>query len=339
LPAKWRRLIAVWAGLLVVFSSVGVRAQPQPVAARRRVLLLSEKMGDPFMARIKAEIASLGIDVIMHPPAGPLEADARAEHASAAIRMLPSRKGVEVWMADETSGRSLLRQVIVDETPGGPDQNLIALQTAELLRTSLFPKSEARQPSPSPPPPPPPAPVLPPSGESGVQVGIGGLYGAGGPSSSLQAWLSLQRRWGKHFGIALDLSAPLSRGTLSGPEGRCDVGVVLVGGEALLRLPSEKAHFAFTSGLGVALASLIAKGHPSAEGEQQLLSNSTAAYTGAAYLRVEAEWRPVTWFGVGAMGLVGTTLVPIKMRFAGNDAGTWGVPFLGALLLAQVDWH
>lgn len=341
-PAKGYRLAAVFAGLLVVLSSAVLRAEPQPAAAaRRRVLLLTERTGDPFMARIKAEIASLGIDVIMHPPVGTLEAEARAEHASAAVRMLPSRKGVEVWMADETSGRSLLRQVIVDETPGGPDQNLIALQTAELLRTSFFPKADARQPPPSPPspPPPPPVPVSPPSGESGVQAGVGGLYGAGGASSSLQAWLSLQHRWGKHFGIALDLSAPLSRGTLNGPEGRCDVGVVLVGGEALLRLPSEKERFAFTSGLGVALASLISKGHPIAEGEQQLLSNSTTAYTGAAYLRVEAEWRPVTWFGFGAMGLLGTTLAPVKIGFAGNDAGTWGVPFLGALLLAEVDWR
>ena len=59
----------------------------------------------------------------------------------AAIRILPSRNGVEVWMADEASGRSLLRQAIVDETPGGPNQDVIALQTAELLRTGLFPET------------------------------------------------------------------------------------------------------------------------------------------------------------------------------------------------------
>ena len=168
---------------------------------------------------------------------------------------------------------------------------------------------------------------------------MGGLYGAGGPSSSLQAWLSLQHRWGNHFGIALDLSAPLSLGSLSGPEGHADVGAILVGGEVLLRLPSEKERFAFTSGLGVALASLISKGHPSSEGTKQLFSSSATAYTGAGYLRAEAEWRPVAWLGLGAMGLLGTTLVPMKIRFAGNDAGTWGVPFLGALLFAQAHWH
>lgn len=345
LPAIGRRLIAVLLGLLVTLFSAGLHADPEAAPVRRRVLLLAEKMGDPFINRIKAEVASLGIDVIVHPPVGSLEADARAEHASAAIRMLSSRKGVEVWMADETSGRSLLRQVIVDETPTGPDQNLIALQTAELLRTSFFPKS--RQP-PAPPtpaaPPSPPQPPAPPAperatGVSSVQVGLGGLHGAGGASSSLQAWLSLQRRWGDHFGIALDLSGPLSRGSLSGPEGRADVGAILIGAEAFLRLPTEKERFALTAGLGGALTMLTATGHPSKQGAGQLLANSTVDYTGAVYLHLQGQWRPAAWLGLGAMGLLGTTIKSVKIEFAENEAGTWGLPFVGGLLLAQVDWR
>jgi hypothetical protein len=344
-PSNRRRLMAALTGLLVVFSSTGLWAEPPGPTARRRVLLLAEKSGDPFIGRIKAEIASLGIDVIVHPPVGSLEADARAEHASAAIRMLPSRKGVEVWMADETSGRSLLRQVIVDETPAGPDQNLIALQTAELLRTSFFPKSlepQAQPPSPAPPAPPPPpspSPMVQASGESGVQAGVGLLHGVGGASSSLQGWLSLQHRWGRHFGIALDFSGPFSRGTVSGPEGQADVGAMLVGGEALVRLPSENDRVAVTAGLGGALAVLVAKGHPSDQGKHQLLVSSTTAYAGAVYLHVAGQWRPAEWLGVGLMGLVGTTTTPVKITFAGNDAGTWGVPFFGGLLLAEVDWR
>jgi hypothetical protein len=329
-----------------MLSSSGLLADPPSPAARRRVLLLAEKMGDPFIGRIKGEVASLGIDVIVHPPVGSLEADARAEHASAAIRMLPSRKGVEVWMADETSGRSLLRQVIVDETPSGPDQNLIALQTAELLRTSFFPRNQEPKappaPSPAPPsvpPPPPQPPVVESIGESDVQAGVGLLHGVGGVSSSLQGWLSLQHRWGKHFGIALDLSGPFSRGSLSGPEGRADVGAFLVGGEVLVRLPIESGHLALTAGLGGALTVLIATGHSSDQGQKQLLVSSRTTYTGAVYLHVDGQWRPVEWLGLGLMGLVGTTIAPMKIEFAGNDAGTWGVPFFGGLLLAEVDWR
>ena len=95
-------------------------------------LLLVDSPGDPFMDRIRAEVVSLGLEGVVRAPQGSIEARARAEHAVAAIRILPSRNGVEVWMADAASGRSLLRQVIVDETPRGPNQDVVALQTAEL---------------------------------------------------------------------------------------------------------------------------------------------------------------------------------------------------------------
>ena len=38
-------------------------------------------------------------------------------------------------------------------------------------------------------------------------------------------------------------------------------------------------------------------------------------------------------------GLVGTTVAPVHVRFAGNDAGDWGVPLLGAALSAEADWN
>jgi hypothetical protein len=323
-----------------------MRLQAQPVEAtvHGRVLVLVDKPGDAFMGRIKAEIVSLGLDVAVRAPVGSLDADARAEHAVAAIRMLPSRKGVEVWMADETSGRSLLRQVIVDETTGGPDQNLIALQTAELLRTSFFPKREPTSATASvrqePPPAPPPIVLqaAPPqsSGEGGAQVAIGALLGAGGASASLQGWLSFQHLWGRQFGIGLTLSAPLRSGTLSGPEGTSDVGVVLVGGEVLARLGSHR--FFLTPGLGGGLAVVLLRGHPSQEGTLALRGASLNAYTGVGYLRVSLGWRAARWLLVGATGLAGATTGRVHITFAGNDAGSWGVPLLGGALFGEVDW-
>ena len=129
--------IAAAAGIAVPGATL---AAPEEPDRQRRVLLVVDDPADPFMGRIRAEVALLGVEVVTRAPQGPIEATARSEHAVAAIRMLPSRRGVEVWMADETSGRSLIRQVVVDETPRGPNENLIALQTAELLRTGLFPR-------------------------------------------------------------------------------------------------------------------------------------------------------------------------------------------------------
>jgi len=135
--------------LLWAFPSPAAASKPSGAADHRRVLLLTDASGDPLMDRIRAEVLSLGLEVIVRRAAGAIDARARAEHAVAAIRMLPARNGVEVWTSDETGGRPLLRQAVVDDKPGGPDRTLIALQTAELLRTSLFPR-----------PPPEPAPVI-----------------------------------------------------------------------------------------------------------------------------------------------------------------------------------
>ena len=322
------------AGVGLFFARSPSQAMEEPL--HRRVLLLADKATDPFMGRIKAEIASLGLEVVTRTPTGPIEADARAEHAIAAIRMLPSRKGVEVWMADETSGRSLLRQVIVDETPGGPDQNLVALQTVELLRTSFFPKSAA----PPPPSPAQPPAVLveqaapaPPSGSTNAAlVGLGFLYSVGGASPAWQAWLGYQRLWNRHFGVALDLSAPIHRGTLSGPEGSADVGAIIAGAEFLARSGSE--HLFVTTGLGAGFAAVLATGHSS-----QLNGTSSTACTGLGYLRVNLGWRPAGWLGLGLSGLAGTTAGRVHIRFAGNAAGDWGVPLFAAALFGEIEWH
>jgi len=315
------------------------RAEAEEPRERRRVLLLVDAPGDPFMARIGAEVASLGLNVVAHPPRGPIETSARSEHAVAAIRMLPARNGVEVWMADETSGRSLLRQVIVDETQGGPNHHLIALQTAELLRTSLFPRPPPAAPPAAPPPvivqsAPPPS-----SGDSAIASSVGLLYSAGGAGPAWQASLAYQHLWGRRFGLAFALSAPIHRGTMSGPEGSADVGAIVAGAEALARFAAEGGRLALTAGVGAGFAAVLATGHPNQQVSPQLMSNSSTTYTAVATARATLGWKVAGWMTLGLSGLVGATPGRVQIRFAGNDAGTWGLPLVGAALFAAVDWR
>jgi len=323
-----------------------VRAQPNEPRDHRRVLLLTDTPGDPFMGRIRAEVASLGLEVVVRPPRGPIEASARAERATVAIRMLSSRNGVEVWMADETSGRSLLRQVIVDETKGGPNQNLIALQTAELLRTSLFTHAPPERGSvTSPPPGPAPEPVIirtappPPSGESALASNLGLLYSAGGAGPAWQASLSFQHLWTRRLGMALVVSAPVQRGTMRGREGAADVGAVIAGAEAIARFGFERRRVFLTTGLGAGFVAVVATGHPSQDGTAPLVGDSSTAYTALGYARASIGWKLATWLAVGMSGLAGTTIAPVHVRFAGSDAGDWGMPVLGAALFAQIGWN
>ena len=336
--------LALLMALGFALSSPASASEPEPEPGQalqhRRVLVLTDAPDDPLISRIRAEVVSLGLEVLVGPAEGAIETRARAEHAVAAIRMLPSRNGVEVWTEDETSGRPLLRQAIVDDKPGGPDRTLIALQTAEVLRTSLFPRpppDSARvivQVAPAPPVAPPP----PRASEVAVRAGVGLLYGAGGAGPAWQAWLSFERLWTEHLGAALEVSAPLRRGTMSGPEGTADVGAITAGVEVLARFASERRHLFASTGLGAAFVSLQATGHPTAD-TAPLVSASSSAYTGMAYARVSLGWRASRWVALGVNGVAGTTVAQVHVRFAGNDAGTWGVPVLGAGLFGELDWR
>jgi len=343
-PTRSRWLFLVLAATIALHAgspqAASLLAQLAGPDDHRRILLVVDSPGDLLMNRIRAEVVSLGLDVVARAPRGPIDERARAEHAVAAIRILPSRNGVEVWMADETSGRSLLRQVIVDETPGGPNQDVVALQTAELLRTGLFPETPpaATRAVPSP-------PVIIQSAparsdhENALKTGVALLYGAGGASQAWQVWFSFEHLWSRRLGIAFDVSAPFRRGTMSGPEGKADVGPIVVGVEMLARFVSSRGRVFLTAGLGAGSVALLTKGHPSPEGSSQLESNSSTAYTGLGYGRITLGWKLSTWLALGMSGLAGTTVARVRIRFGGNDAGDWGVPLLGAALFTRVDWH
>jgi len=333
-------------GMLLLSLPSVLAATEEPLT--RRVLLLADKPGDFFIERIKAEIVGLGLGVVTRAPSGPLEEDARAQHAIAAIRLLPARNGVEVWMADATSGRSLLRQVIVDERPDGPDQNLIALQTAELLRTSLFPKTPETH-APTPPANPPSAdiatppvastvvalaPAETPGTEMGAQAGMGALLSPGGAGPALQIWLSLHRFFGRRFGLAGDFSLPVVRAALDGPEGTARIGTAMAGLAVLARLHAAPSAWFLNAGLGVAALRLGIEG----EAAPTLTSSSTSVVTGAGYARLDGGYAPTDWLRLGAHVLGGAAFDRVHFRFAGNDAGAWGRPFAAAAIFAEVVW-
>jgi hypothetical protein len=332
---------------LLTLPSGMAAAEEQPAG---RVLLLADKPADPFVERIKGEIAGLGLSVVTRAPSGPIEETARGQHVIAAIRVLPARNGVEIWMADETSGRSLLRQVVIDERPEGPDQNLIALQTAELLRTSLLDKPAEMSPKTAPAIPPPPAeiPTVPivgpptisapavttPVANMGAQAGLGALLSPGGTGPELQLWLSLYRLFGRRVGLALDLSLPVVRSTLDGPEGTARMGCTMAGLALLVRLHSAPSAWFLTSGLGAGALRVTADG----EARPTLTSFSTHVLTGAGYARVEGGYAPVDWLRLGGQVLGGVAFDRVHLRFAGNDAGSWGRPFAVAAIFAEAAW-
>jgi hypothetical protein len=320
-------------------------------AAGRRVLLL-ERGRDPFLERVGAEIAALGFTLVRSDAQGPLEDAARASGAVAAIRVLPSRKGVEVWMADSTSGRSLLRQVIVDESPGGPDRDVIALQTAELLRTSLLREQPAggrdagaptTAPNAAQPPPaadgdaqPPDSPdaALQTRADSAVQLGFGALLSPGGATPSPTLGLSLQRFLGRRIGLGLELALPLVPGTIDELEGSAAFSAYFAGGALLLRLAPDARSWFANAGAGAAFLLVRYEGDTA----QPLRATSDSRATAAAYALFDLGLSLASWLRLGVRALAGASFERMSVTFAGNAAGSYGPALLAGFVLAGMSF-
>jgi hypothetical protein len=333
---------ALLSGLLAAAGNHAAAADP-----RLRVLIVIDESDDPFAERIRAEVSALGLEVVtVEPwrtgePVESLEAVGRANQAAAAIRMVASRKGVEVWVANQPTGRSLLRQLIVDERPGTPNEGLVALQTAELLRTTLLSRSEvpANPPPPRAPPPPVAPPQItaspPPPAIGGLQAGAGTLFSPGAGDPAVQLWISVNRIVTGPLGIALDVSAPLRAGTLSGPEGSARIDAWLGGAALFLRHERPEKGLYATAAAGVAAIRLNAAGSTSAP----LIASTQSATAAAVYARTDGGVDVTRWLRLGLRLVAGVVPSGIDVKFAGNDAGTWGRPFLSGLLLLDLAWR
>ena len=331
------RLLVALLGFVCFAGHAG--AAPPAEQSRPRVLLIGKDVNDPLMRRLYAELSELDVTVIMRSGIDRLDTAAREEGAAAAVKVLPARNGVEVWMADATSGRSLLRQVIVDEAPGGPNYNVVALQTAELVRTSLLYRAEEQAERPAKPPqppadkPPPPAAPAPHSRAGvGIQAGLGLLYSAGGAGAGLQLSVSALQPLSRLLAVELDLSLPLSRGRLEGPEGSALVGAYSGGVALALRwLPEAEPWFA-SAALGGGVLRISTEGRP----KPPLEGSEASTVAGLAYLRGCAGVELTPWLRVGVGVLAGLGLPRARIQFAGNRAGTWGAPLLGVSGLLEV---
>jgi hypothetical protein len=332
---------------LTLAAAVVLRFDAAASAAesRLRVVIVIDESDDPFAERIRAEVSALGFEVVtVEPwrtgePVESLDAAGRANQAAAAIRMVASRKGVEVWVANQPTGRSLLRQLIVDEQPGAPNEGLVALQTAELLRTTLLSRSDLPAASPRLPPavaPPtiatPAGPPPPPSGA--LQAATGVLYSPGAGNVAWQFWLTLSHVIRRPVGIALDVSGPARASTITGPEGTATIGAWLAG--ASLTLDYEPGDGLYgRAALGAAAIRLTADGSAA----DPLVASSRTVTSGAAYARADGGFQVAWWLRLGVRGVAGVIPGGIAVHFAGNDAGTWGRPFLAGMAVADIAWR
>jgi hypothetical protein len=133
--SRARRLRARLASCLASIALVTSITSPTDAAA---VDVVASAADAPLADRVTADLLSMGVDAERaEAPAGAVDllAIARHEGAAAAVRIVRVAGGVEVWVAERATGKTLMRTAA---TTSEDDVATLALRTVELLRASLI---------------------------------------------------------------------------------------------------------------------------------------------------------------------------------------------------------
>ncbi|APR88135.1 Flagellar hook-length control protein FliK [Minicystis rosea] len=333
--------------------------EPAHAADPPRVVLVAAETEHAFMERLRAELTALGFEVITAPaPPGALsrealEASARAASAVAAMRVAWLRAGLEVWVVDRVTGKTVLREVMA---AGAAPESTVALRAVELLRASLMELDAAQPPrgeTPAPEglraaaglPPPPSAPPnaahtptapVPPTAPTrpflSIDVGAsitgspGGLPAFPALTVGLSGWIVPQLSAGL---LAL---VPLSTAHDQGPEGTSSSRITLFGVEARFE-PLPAARFRPSIGAGAALVWMHTDG---TGGSARYAGASPSAWSGGPFVRPGLGIAVASHLVIRADLLAGVALRRLVIAYAGRDAAAWGVPFLSGSLGLEV---
>jgi hypothetical protein len=343
--------------LACALGATALIAGPARAEEARSIIAVVCAPGDRFGLRLVAELESLSFAaVVVDPGDAPasrasLEASARSAGAIAAIRAVPSEHGVEVWIADRVTGKTVLRAVGGEGSLPEPDAAL-ALRAVELLRASLLEVALPTPPTgevpatpdirgrvkmallPLPPPVAPPAREAPPPQEAPVfriAIGLGVMASPGGlgPAAALDlgvAWMPSE-----HFGATLFAVIPLSRPDVQGTPGSVDLAAGLGGVAARFLLTTRASRWAPTIDAGLAVVGLGSKGVANAG----YTATSVFAATAAPFVRIGLAFAPTPTFRVRADVLGSVVVEGVSVELATHEAATWGRPM--GLLSAGVD--
>ncbi|WP_437927588.1 hypothetical protein WMF37_52695 [Sorangium sp. So ce291] len=361
----------LWICFLVAAEARAAPPEPPPEPPRPKVVLIADRRTDPIMARVYAELATLGFTVVVvrggaDPPShGPIETSALEAGAAAAIRATEVPGGVDVSITDGATGKSVQRTVMAD------DPATVAVRAVELLRVSLL---EVRSPRPSrdevgadpgaravadaqqPPParaapadtprphaggtsvaPPPPPARRGATRRAPATFGLGAapgvLWSAGGvPASPMLDVSGYAMIWSR-LGLSTFVQIPLGSVSREGKEGARHVRVALAALGVRSPLGPTDAAWLPSVGAGLAAAWL----HVEGEGRSpEYVGTAKDAFALAPYLRAGLSFAPVSCLRISEQLIAGIAAPRIVIDAAGRAADAWGRPFLGASLGVEV---
>lgn len=329
-------------------ACVVVSAAAPASAAPPRIVVIAAHGDDAIRTRLGAELTALGFEVVaaeqdpsVAPARAPLEAVAREAGAVAAVRLIPSPRGVEVWIVDCVTGKTVLRDVVPAEGAVADADGVLALRVVELLRASFL-EVHARHPSRGEIEPPPavreaarPAP----SSETPAplfvaRAGVAMLVAPGGVPPVWGGLFAASWMPTPHLGLEAIAATTLATAHLTAPEGSASITGGLAGAGLRFVLGSPRATLLPTAGVGLAALWFDARGTPNAN----FIGHAFQLFTPA----------PTALFGLGVaiaphLRFRANLLTAVAIRrpvvyFVNREVASWGRPLFAPSLGFEVSW-
>jgi hypothetical protein len=310
--------------------------------------------GDPFGMRVRAELDALGFRTAMVDPVdeplsrASLEAAARSVHAIAAIRGVVLQGGVEVWIADRVTGKTVLREVRgASASDAGDRESALALRVVELLRASLLETSLPSPPAGEVDATPEiteklslPAATYPngtavPAPTFRLSLAPAVLVSPGGFGASFSIDVSVAWMPSDHVGVMAFGLFPISHASVKAETGSADLSVLLAGAGARFLFTTRASRWAPTADLGLTAVVMSSAADTAIPGLQRTSSSATAL---SPFVRLGVAFAATPTARIRADILGGVIAQGASIQFAGQVVATWGQPFVASSLGVDFGW-
>jgi hypothetical protein len=333
--------MVLWLGLTMAPVRVAL-ANPSALIA----VVRDPQTDERTLTRLHSELDALGLTVrVVAAPAGDrnprtLERAAREVGAFAALRIVPWEGGIEVWIADRVTGKTLLRELVV--APGEAADEVVALRAVELLRASLLELELPHKPSGQVPPPPAVKRLVSRLEVSrsksahrfGIGLGAGPLLSPGGIDPSWQLLLKARYVMAPRWGAELFVLLPTVPSTIQQPEGSADISVFFLGAALTVDLLPKPDPWTARAALGVGSAVLRMAGSAS----PLYVSGIDNVVVALPHTRLDLLYSISSDVRLGASIWSGVALPRATVKFAGRQVASWGRPAGAGTALFEFDF-
>ena len=328
LSKRWALVSVLW-----LLASPG-RADEIP-----RIAVIHDAAADSrTIVRLHGELSTLGLHVVevtLAPNEGASSLDdaARRANAFAAVRVVPAGNGIEVWVADRVTGKTLLREIVVG--PGDAADDVAAIQAVELLRASLAelglsPRQHGDV------PPSPAVQRIAPVATSGpknehrlsIQVGPAMLLSPGGFSVAGNGFVGVRFRPDRTWGLDAWTLLPILSASIEQAEGSANLSPLLAGLDASLSIFERGKPWQLSAAGGVAVARLGIEG----QAAPPRAGNSDPLLVALPFGRLSLTRALSARLALGVDAFVGVAIPQPIVRFDGRPVADWGRPMTALAL-------